>query len=163
MSDLRLEYQSTIDRLGTKEELDSVKTTIQELDQRQGSSRMKASAERKAQKDVDRMKEKQSSSRYIITMRFIGDPNSNEISQQYDQLQAQHESRKKRFISIHDTPSPKGIQPFTDEYIAWFMKGATGANIYKSANDTGNNPMSGLNEDQKHGDSLHLCPFQSKH
>ncbi|KAJ8661041.1 hypothetical protein O0I10_003263 [Lichtheimia ornata] len=151
MCDIRLDYNNTISKLGIKEELDKVKKSIKDLDQQQGSSRMTSSAERKkkASKEVDLMEENQPPTKSIITMRFIGGPDSVERQHQYDQLQAQHESRKKRFISINDTPTPAGMQPFTDEYLAWFMKGSAGKSIFKSANAMGNNPMTGLNEDER--------------
>ncbi|KAJ8661040.1 hypothetical protein O0I10_003262 [Lichtheimia ornata] len=154
LSDIRLKYNSTMERLGIKDQ-----------DQEQGSLRMIASSTRKkASKEVDRM-EGQPSSKSIITLRFLGGPDSVERRQQYDQMEAQHESRKKRFISLNNIPSPKGIQPFTDEYVTWFMKGVAGASIFKSANAMSNNPiMSSLNEDQKH-EYLRLCiyaPFNPK-
>ncbi|CDH51307.1 predicted protein [Lichtheimia corymbifera JMRC:FSU:9682] len=138
LSDLRLEY-NTISKLGIKEEHEKIKKSIKDLDQRHGSHRMKASAKRKDQEGV-KCNDDQRSHKSVTTLRFIGEPNSTERRDQYNQLEAQYLSRQQRFICIHNTPSPKDIQPFTDAYAAWFMKGAAEASIYKSANAMGNDP-----------------------
>ncbi|KAI7875358.1 hypothetical protein K492DRAFT_199258 [Lichtheimia hyalospora FSU 10163] len=122
-------FDNVIGTTGLKQHIQDIKDKIVQAENEHMYKRMKASTKRR-QDETKNMKKESS-------------------HQQYDQLKEQDSSRRDRGLVYTKVPCPPAMVLFSEEHQTWFMSAKVGTDMQRVDVATGNNPMDGLNEDEK--------------
>lgn len=145
LKSIQMEFDDVMETTGMKQHIQHIKDKIVRAEKEHMSMRMIASKKRRR----DDMNTSDERKLVRIKQPFIGDIHSMERQQQYNQLKEQDSWRRERGLVFSRVPCPPAMIPFSSEHQAWFLGARAGAVMQRVAVATGNNPMSGLNEDEK--------------